>query len=133
MSGNPNCVFDCGNPRNLFKLPKEASTSHKWLEFISGICDRHFTEEYLVNLDQFQSGLFSKLRLQIGAISSIKPTDGEATAVNMMARTADDGKFLCDLFKYSSWSVLGLPDTCGFFTVLNRCSHPAIALSHLSD
>lgn len=83
-------MFGCEKPRTVFSLPKDGPNRGKWLEFIRDrpqqtgqllfVCDGHFTDECLVNLGLYKSGLSARLTLKTGAIPTIKPSEGEQGA-----------------------------------------------------
>ncbi|XP_077397618.1 uncharacterized protein LOC144033417 isoform X3 [Festucalex cinctus] len=79
------CVFGCETFRSVFGIPKKNPFRQKWLEFIERVkvksknvqqqqfvCDRHFTDDCLVNLGPYKSGLAVRLRLKSDAFPTIE-------------------------------------------------------------
>lgn len=101
MSKRRKCVFECERPRTFFNLPKDEGTRQKWLEFMYGrapppiqrpmVCDGHFTDDCLVNLGQYQSGLSEKLSLKTGAIPTIKYPDAAVTSTCSLGTSSNTG------------------------------------------
>ncbi|XP_077423082.1 uncharacterized protein LOC144052679 isoform X2 [Vanacampus margaritifer] len=93
MSSWRKCVFGCETFRSLFGIPKKKPLRQKWLDSIGRVrikskniqqqfvCDRHFSEDCLVNLGLYKSGLAMKLHLRSDSFPTIE-TDEEGGVVS---------------------------------------------------